>query len=202
MAESGFTGGAVHRLERLAGDLDAVELARREAHEIDRTWRNGVPQLGGRDGNAGIDLRLHVSGDSRTVRGTYALAGAALRWRERGGGSVWTFTHSWREVPRAAWGDVSVLASIERLADVERARARGYAPALVVDRFPHDEKCFDAGGVKFIPCPAETKAERTCVECRLCLDRTEWMLETGRGIAFAVHGPGASSAKRHLEVVA
>lgn len=199
MAQAGFTGGAVRRLEGLAAERTALDVVLEEAREIDRTWRNGVPQLGGRDGRSGIDMRLHVSGDCKTTRGARALAGAAERYQSRGGGRMFTFTHSWREVPRTAWGVVSVLASIERGRDAAKARAFGYAPAIVVDEFP-SECSFVVDGTTFIPCPAETRG-RTCVECRLCIDRSDWLRDTGRGIAFAAHGPQAAKARRHLQVL-
>jgi hypothetical protein len=217
MATDGFTGGAVRKLEHAADGLTPLRIAEIEAEEIDRTWRatgssiagyggvrkvknGGVPQLGGRDGRSGIDLRLHVAGDIRGVRAAWVLAGAAHRWQARGGGSVWTFSHSWRDIPRKDWGVISVLASIEDSRDAQEARDGGYAPALVVDHFPDGDRTFARAGTRWVPCPAETRGA-TCISCRLCLDRTDWLRDSNHGIAFQAHGPGAAKARRKLPVV-
>lgn len=202
MAQAGYTGRPNRRLERNARGIGPDELARLEAASIDATFPGGVPRDGGRDGTRGRDLRLHVSGDVTTKAGQRALVGAAARWRMRGGGSVWTFTHSWRELPGEEWGEVSVLASVEDARESELARARGYAPALVVASAASG-KAFSLPGstTRWIPCPAEL-GESTCVECRLCLDRSSWLADADRGIAFVAHGPQAARAARRLPVVA
>ncbi len=201
MAESGYTGRAVRRLEALAAGLDAWEIGRQEALAIDRLCAHGVPRDGGRDGKSPRDLRLHVSGDVTQLGALRALAAAVERWRARGGGSAWTFTHAWASLPRHAWGRVSVLASVEDPREAEAARVLGYTPAITVRSFPARSSFrLEGSSTTWIPCPAETSG-RTCVECRLCLDREPWLHETGRGIAFAVHGMQAAAAKRRLPVV-
>ncbi len=103
------------------------------------------------------------------------------------GGRVWSYTHAWREVPRKSWGNVSVLASIEDPADAAKARAQGYQPAIVVDRFPCRPACVRGGGAEVRPVPAELSPKVTCVKCRLCL--SDAALENRElGIAFALHG--------------
>jgi hypothetical protein len=202
MAETGYTGRPNRKLEAVARDLEltATDAAIAEAHVIDRLFPHGVPRDGGRDGQSPRDFRLHVSGDVGGVVAARALGDAVARWKARGGGSAWTFTHAWKRVHRRDFGPISVLASVESRSQVEAVRERGYAPAITVDSF-YDSRAFELWpGAKWIPCPAEL-GKTTCVECRLCLDRTDWMRETGRGIAFAVHGPGAESAKRKLRVV-
>ncbi len=135
------------------------------------------------------DLRLHDGGDAPTEECAQLLAGAARRWRERGGGSVWTYTHAWRTVPRAAWGPVSVLASVEDPADIEAARAQGYASAIVVERFERSDK-------RIVPCVEQTQG-KTCVECRLCFDDRK-LLEKNIVIAFKVHGQHEAAAREAL----
>lgn len=133
-ASEGWTRFQVERLEKAAVDarLDADGVIRCEADLIART-----PRLVGRDRMAGRDLRLHISGDVSTPAQAEELAAAAKTWREDGGGSIWTYTHAWRDVDRAAWGPaISVLASIERADEADAALRRGYAPAIVVDEFP------------------------------------------------------------------
>lgn len=136
-------------------------------------------------------------GDVGSALGARLLAGAAGRWRERGGGAVSSFTHAWREVPREAWGPISGLASVERPEAIEAARAAGSAAAIVVDKFASDEAFSLSGSnTKIVPCPAETRGE-TCVECRLCLDADKL---AGRDVAIALeaHGPMARRAREAL----
>jgi len=75
-----------------------------------------------------------VGGDVEGEAGARLLAEAADRWRARGGGEVWTYTHRWREVPVGGVGAIAVLASCEDAAQVLEARQLGYAAALVVGR--------------------------------------------------------------------
>jgi hypothetical protein len=180
--QAGFTGRAVRQLDELAVGSSSLDVSLAEVAVIDGAFRKGVPQDGARGGR---DLRLHDSGDASTVGGAIMLGEAAARWRARGGGSVWTYTHAWRDVDRSNWGpSVSVLASVEKPADIPRARAHGYAPAIVVERHK-SAAAYELEGTRVIPCPAETLG-KTCVECRLCLDRDLYGMSAG--IAFAVHG--------------
>jgi hypothetical protein len=161
---------------------------------IDRAFGGGqIPQDGARGGR---DLRLHVGGDAGNTAGACLLAGAAARWRGRGGGSVWTFTHLWRRIDRSAWGTIAVLASVELPEDIDRARAVGYPAAIVVDGFPTDKAFRLPGtGARIIPCPGQTRSV-PCVLCRLCLDRD--LLDLNVAIAFEVHGSGARATRDAL----
>jgi hypothetical protein len=187
-----FTQSAMRKLDAGAEALLGREVILQEVEEIDRTWPRGVPQDGARGGR---DLRLHVGGDVPDELSAHFLAGAAAAWRARGGGAVWTYTHSWRSVTAGAFWPISVLASVETPEDVQLARGRGYVPALVVEEFPDGKRPFKVGGTRFIPCPAETLG-KTCVECRLCLDAP--LRAMGAGIAFAIHGRDAAAAKSAL----
>lgn len=192
-AELGYVGITSHRLDDEAKGMSPLEAARAEAKAIDSAYKGGpVP--------AGRDLRIHVAGDSRTLLGTRVLNKAVGRWKERGGGSVWSYTHAWAHVPRDEWSNVSVLASVNHASEVEAARAQGYAPAIVVPEFNGD-KAFQLDGcdTKFIPCPAQTR-KVGCTDCRLCFNADR--LHAGNfGIAFAVHGAKKDKMKRHLNVV-
>lgn len=170
-----------------SGGVTPLELALREAAAID-----SLP--GDRD------LRLHVAGDSVTVRGTLAIAGACGRYVERGKAlgldvKVWAYTHGFREVPRAAWGVVSVLASCETAADAALARSRGYAVAMTVSEFA-GESAYEAGGVKVVPCPQQTRG-KTCTDCRLCFADGR-LRAAGLAIGFALHGWGINKARKAL----
>lgn len=191
---SGGTKGRAAILDRAAQGRTADEVIAEEVGLIEAAFGGGaIPQDGKKGGR---DLRLHVGGDVGTVAGARMLAVAADNWRARGGGTVWTFTHWWRDIPRDAFGYISVLASIERPEDVAVANAAGYAAALVVDSFP-SSKAFSLTGTeaRVVPCPAETRGA-TCVECRLCLDVD--LRRKNVAIAFEAHGPAARRAKQAL----
>ena len=195
-AQNSYCGLVNHRNERRARGADPLSIARAEARAIDDAYN-------GKQVPSGRMLRLHVAGDSRSVKGTRVINLAVKRWKARGGSvsGAWSYTHSWAHVPRKEWSQVSVLASIESVSQVGAARKQGYAPALVVPEFASD-KAFKIAGCEttFIPCPAQTKDDVGCSDCKLCC-RSEWLFETNRGIAFAAHGVKAKELKRHLTVI-
>lgn len=197
-ADSGFTKMAGQLMDAAASGRASLDVIREEARLIRRAFagagrRGRVPQDGARGGR---DLRLHVGGDIDSADGAALLGAAARNWRWRGGGAVWTFTHRWQTVPRAAWGPgLQVFASIEAPQQIAAAAAQGYASALVVDRFEQDRAYPIAKGWKLIPCPAETRGA-TCASCRICLDRD--VLGMRAVIGFQVHGTGAAAAKDKL----
>ena len=100
-------------------------------------------------------------------------------------------------IPRSAWGAIEILASVETEKDATRALARGYDVALVVARFERTTMYTLPGGLRILPCPAQTRAS-TCVECRACMTRPG---ERGVVIGFEVHGPAAKHARRSLAVL-
>lgn len=160
------------------------EVARAEAAAIDGLPARGQP------------LRIHTGGDCRTNDAARYVSAAAARFRRRGGGPVWTYTHAWRDVARASWRDVSVLASIETLAELPAARARGYA-AAVISPFPADRKAWRVDGVTLIPCPAQVRDDVTCTDCRLCWS-DEKLRARNAVIAFEPHGSGAKRLNERL----
>jgi hypothetical protein len=180
-AENGFIGGFItKRLNRgVLHGLTPVDIAANEAAGIDRL-----------EGDR--DLRLHVVGDSPTIAGTKILADSARRYAARGGHKVWTYTHAWVDLPRAAWGPGSVLASCETEAEVLHAAARGYATALVVSEHPTD-RLHPSGELQLLPCPEQTRGV-SCAKCRLCMDDGR-LRERRITIAFAAHGSRPSKAK-------
>lgn len=188
-----FMRRAMVTLDTGARGKSGLDVIRDEVREIDLAWPRGIPQDGARGGR---DLRLHIGGDVPDGLAAQLLARAAAHWLSRGGGRVWTFTHSWLEIERENFGKISVLASVEQDEQIGAAVQAGYAPALVVARFPNGKRLFTRGGVSFIPCPAETLS-KTCVTCRLCLDADK-LSARGQGIAFEVHGLGSAAAKSAL----
>lgn len=192
----GFTGSMSRKLDRDASRMTGDMVVMIEAERIKAAFRGGtIPQDGARGGR---DLRLHVGGDVSSSKAARWLAAAAAHWKQRGGGSVWTYTHRWRQIPRQSWGSISALASVENLSDAYAALTRGYAPAFTMRQFP-SEKSFALGTLKVVPCPAETRGT-TCVKCRLCVDDRR-LAERGVAIGFALHGQGASAAARRLPVI-
>jgi len=192
-AQTSYVGMINWRLDRRARGGSPLQVAKAEAAAIDAAYKGGeVP--------AGRSLRLHVSGDSRSIAGSRAINNAVGRWLSRGGKDVWSYTHSWRHVPRNVWSNVSMLASVDNVDQVVAARANGYAPAIVVPEHSSDKVyALPNSDVKWVPCPAQTRGVG-CTDCRLCFDAKR-LYENNFGIAFAAHGVRKNSLKRHLTVV-
>jgi hypothetical protein len=178
----------------------ALETTLEEAEVINAAFSRGVPRDGWR--KRGRDLRLHVLGDVSCKIGATALAHEAKWWGLRGGGAVWTYTHRWRDIPRANWGsDVSVIASVETAKDIVDAHKAGYGSAITLVAFP-DHRRFPVPGLdgfRVIPCPAETR-DATCVQCRLCM-KSDWLHANKLIIGFAIHGRDSTRTKHHLRVL-
>lgn len=177
---------AVARLHKKS----SYRIAREEARLIMGAIRNGNIQ--------GRPLRLHVSGDARTPDGAKALARAAHAWHDAGGGPAFGFTHSWKEIARKDFGQISILASVENLTDARKAMRRGYSPAVIVSEFPNGKRAFRVGknkDIKLIPCPAQTGAAENCKQCRLCMNDGT-LLKQNAGIAFEAHGAAKKKAKQ------
>lgn len=195
-----FTSSIIKRLDGVKAS--ATQAIAGEIHLMDRAFNGGpIPQDGGRNGQRGRDIRLHVSGDVATEGNAKRLAAAVIRWQARGGGSAWAYTHDWSRIPREVWSSVSALASVETPEQATRARSQGYAVAIVVPRFPAGSKAFSIPGMpqRVVPCPAET-TKATCVTCRLCLD-ADALLVKDIAIAFSAHGRDAKTVIRRLPVL-
>lgn len=192
-AQTSFVGMINARMNRRARQDSPLKVARSEAQTIDSSYDGGqVP--------TGRAMRLHVAGDSRTITGTRVLNAAVGRWKKRGGGDCWSYTHAWKHVSRNEWTNVSILASVATTAEVPEAREQGYAPAIVVGEHP-SEKAYTLPGsdVKWIPCPNQTRGVG-CTDCNLCM-KADWLYQTNRGIAFSVHGVYKNRLKKHLTVI-
>lgn len=170
---------------------------------VTRRLTNSTPNNVARNEAAGIatlsgtrPLRLHTVGDCTSDYTARVVADAAHRYRILHKQPVWTYTHSWRDVARASWRDVSVLASTENVDDARAAMEHGYAASMVVAEHPADGKASKNGDVTMIPCPQQTRG-RTCSECRLCFDDAA-LLARRAVITFAAHGSGAKKVKTTL----
>jgi hypothetical protein len=182
--------------------ISADRAAVQEAQLIEASFegKETIPQDGPKGGR---DLRIHGFGDARTKRAARRLGDAASHWVSRKGGQPWTYTHAWKTVPRRYWGsDISVLASLDNISDIQAAQDAGYAVAVVVDTFKNGSKAWeDTNGNKFIPCPSQVSDGKvSCVKCRLCL-RDSYLKENKLIVTFSAHGGGSNKIKRRLSVV-
>lgn len=192
-AQQSFTGFHNRKLDVEAKGFSPLKAARAEALAINKAY-NGKKIPPDRD------LRIHVAGDSRTVKGTRLLNKAVGNWRLRGGNDCWSYTHAWKHVPRKEWSNVSVLASVNSVAEVKAARKQGYAPALVVaEHFTEKAYTLPGSNVKWIPCPNQTKGVG-CSDCRLCFN-ADRLFKGNYGITFAAHGINKNKIKRRLAVI-
>ncbi len=190
--KTSFTGIVNSRLNKEAVSVSALDAARAEAFAIDESYNGGeVP---------GRSLRLHVIGDSRTVAGTKLINSAIKRWRMRGGNICWAYTHSWHNVSRDTWNQVSILASVDSVDQVDAAREQGYAPAIVVSEHKSDKTyLLDGSDVKWIPCPSQTR-DVACLDCALCFN-ADRLFKDNFGIAFAAHGVQKNKIKKRLNII-
>lgn len=185
--------GCYARLGRLAPITARLNAARATAHQAARAEARAI-RYWAKHAPAGRPLRLHVAGDSATDGTARIVSGAARAWP----GPVWTYTHAWREVARVSWGAVSVFGSIENMRHGRAVLRKGYAPAAIVASHPEDGRAFHAHGVKWIPCPEQTRGV-ACADCRLCFD-AEGLRARKSGVTFAAHGIARARVLRHLPI--
>ena len=170
--EAGRVGITTRRLNDAAQESTALEVANEEARQIDSL--SGL-----------MDLRLHVVGDCSTNEATEIVAASAMRFMKRKRKTkAWTYNHAWKDVDRSSWGEVSVLASVHTIEDARRAFEKGYAVARTVAVMP--DKPYREGGILWVPCIEQQRGDRTCVECRLCMN-DQTLRAKGIGILFAIH---------------
>jgi hypothetical protein len=190
-SELSFVGIITKRLNKT--NSNAVQLAKAEASAIDNSYEGKkVPK--------GRLLRLHVSGDCRTITGVKIVNAAIKRWKQRGGGEVYSYTHAWDKILREYWNEVSMLASVDSIEEVEYARQNGYAPAIVVAEHKSDKSYkLDGSDVRWIPCPSQTRNVK-CVNCKLCINADK-LFDRNYGIAFSAHGVRKNMIKKRLNVI-
>jgi hypothetical protein len=189
-ASLGCTGIHAHRLDKEAEGMTPLAIAKAEATAIDNAHNGGpIP--------AGRDLRLHVSGDSRTIGGTRIINKAIARWIRRGGGVAYGYTHVWKYIPREDWCNVSMFASIDKIEQAEEARNKGYTPALIVTEHKSKKAIkIDGSDLTWIPCPQQTKGTK-CSDCRLCM-KADTLYKNKKGILFAAHGVKKNTIRKRL----
>ena len=191
------------RLNRAAQAWERATGRRPSALDVARVEARAIRAMRSR-----LDLRLHIVGDGATRAAARELRSAGEWYMDRTGARVWTYSHAWRRVERADWGRISVLASVENLADARAAMRRGWAAACIVAAFPANGKAYVDGtgrnAVTVIPCPnqvAKTRGDARpiqCVDCRLCLDDAA-LLARRAVIGFEPHGTRRNSLLRVIQ---
>lgn len=187
----------MRKLDKEAENYDVNSVALEELELIKNSFDGkNIPQDGAKGGR---DLRIHVFGDATTPFAAQKLGEAADNWVERKGGTVWTYTHAWKDVHRSNWGsNVSILASIDNAEDTQAVYEQGYAPAMIVPE--HDgKKPVLRNGIRYIPCPEQTSGIN-CTKCRLCL-KADHLYKNKLGIQFAAHGSGTKKIKNRLKLI-
>lgn len=175
-AESGTMGIHTNRLNKVPPSSPEA-IAQAEADAIDG--------LTGR-----LPLRVHVVGDCSTPEAARIVGSAMVRHEAKHGQPAYTYTHAWREVAHADWQGATVLASCETVEQVQDARARGYATALVVQSSSGLPR-----GQGMVKCPNQINGT-TCVDCGLCLNPR--LGEYGITIVFETHGARKGKANAVL----
>ena len=187
--ENGRVGLQIN--DRLEHGTSARSAAIGEAACIDEapaTTRDGRP----------IHVRVHVRGDT-LAKWVPIVASAVSRYVERSGFDpatvrptrqrlVWGYTHV-LDVDRATWGpDISILASVQHAREIQQARDRGFAAAIVVNDVPSARGFHEESTGEFIlPCPVQSGRASSCISCGLCL-RDNFLHDNGITIAFSAHG--------------
>lgn len=150
--------------------------------------------------SATLPLRLHVVGDAKTDAAAAIIAAACERFIDRSpnGARPWTYTHAWRDVSRASWGKVDVLASCDTLDQIPAARARGYVACATIAEMPASPVVRLASGGRGIVCPQQ-RGLTDCANCTgLCRD-TANMAKHDLTVLFVIHGQNADLARTRLD---
>jgi len=177
-AQLSFVG--IHTAKLNAAKLDSKTVARQEAALIKKAIKEEKNLR---------PLRLHVAGDCRTVFAANTISAAVKDWIQ----PVWTYTHAWKDIPRSAWGNkISVLASVEKIQDIKSSFRKGYAPAIILSKFPNGKKAFKLDQYKIIPCPNQTHENIDCEKCKLCWNDKK-LKRMKSVIAFEAHGTKKNS---------
>jgi hypothetical protein len=189
-AEKGRVAMTTKRLNN-AGEMNPEQISMQEASLIRRAaikvgqQREKQKKTGrvAKSHMVGRLLRLHVVGDFPTQKALDSIDESCGLWKENGGGQPWSYTHNWKDLQPTE--NISLLASVDNLAEGVDALAKGFAPAGVVDTF-ETEKAHKIQGVRWIPCPEQTGKAADCVACGLCLN-AERLAKGGMGILFKKH---------------
>jgi hypothetical protein len=141
-------------------------------------------------------VRFGVMGDpSRVNRDELKVAVAACRGQNL---DLIGYTHFWREPENSDLKGI-FMASCEDEEGAAEARAFGWTPTLVLpwDHALRNGPTFTLpNGERGVVCPAQTKKEITCNDCRMCsLDHPVWKAGKISAIGFLDHSKKASREK-------
>lgn len=151
---------------------DPVAAIRNEAEHID--------YLTGRN-----PLRLRISGNQYNEQTLVEYTQpAAARYHRRYNQPVWTYDHNWNRIRRDAWGVISVLASVHSIEEIETARTKGYAAALLLPEAK--AKMWKEGDTTIVHCPNERNG-MLCIDCQLCW-KAQYLYTNNITILFTPHG--------------
>lgn len=139
-------------------------------------------------------IRYQIGGDWTDDENVKKVAAAHDRYSAKHGMRGWTYSHHTKNLDRASFGNISVLASCETPDEVRDANVRGYAAAIVVEEFPNGAKAFDLDGVTAVPCPNQINKRIKCSDCMLC-SKDKVLLERGLTVAFRAHGREADQVR-------
>jgi len=143
--------------------------------------------------------RLGAMGDP--ARADHAeLRRADQAVRRAGMDGLLGYTHHWREEGNEDLRDL-LLASCDHMDQAVQAREAGWIPAVLLSwDFNLDDgaKTFDMpNGEKGLICPAQTKKDTTCNDCRMCwLGHPVWSAGKISAIGFLDHSRAANREKR------
>lgn len=144
-------------------------------------------------------VRANVSGDLLDDTGAPDrpyLASLARLAASRPDAAVFTYTHAWRDLAPDLAPGVTVNASCESAADLERATAAGWPTVLTDPGGPDSLIGSTVAGRRVVQCPAQVREGLTCAECRLCARPSRRST-----VAFTVHGSGKAQASRAIAAV-
>lgn len=191
--ESGNVGRFISK------NLNKARCTRRQAAEAEAAGINALVRHGYEP------LRLHTLGDCPTEDGAALVGDAAQRYMYASGAPAYGYTHAWN-VPRWAWGAVSMLRSCHTIEECYEALDTCYAPALLVDYYQLRDggraksghvigRCKIAHDLMGIPCPAIwSKNDLHCQQCRLCWNDQK-LRDRHEVIMFAAHGEKEAQAR-------
>ena len=127
-------------------------------------------------------LRLHETGDCKTIEAAQIVSEACDRYHKRWGAEIFSYTHAWKDVPRDAWSDVVSIFGSCRLNQVDEVRAQGYAPAIVV-RNHHGTGPYVLDGEIIVPCVKDLDDDVVCAFCLMCT-KADFFYKHGLTLAF------------------
>lgn len=142
-------------------------------------------------------LRIHDVRDCPSDESARIVSAAADEYMAKHNQPVWTYTHA-DDVPRDAWGKVSVLRSVHSMDEARKALTDGYAPALLVRRFKKATAYKLADDLIGIPCPYDTGRAKNCLACGLCW-RDKFLHSKRKVILFEPHGARAEEIRCRIK---